>query len=171
MLIEGRVDVAFLMGPIRHDLIETHPLVVVPRAVATPLEHPLADRASVALADLSPYAMAIPKDADRDWADFWTATPRPIDEGVPPGPIVGNADESLAVVLAGRALVITINTVGTYYRDSSIHIAPIRDIEPATILLAHRKDASSQTLRAFCDVALDVSSGLEHNLFADRPTA
>lgn len=167
-IVEGQVDVAFLMGPIDHPLLDSHPLVVVPRAVATPHEHSLADRTSVELADLAAYPMAVPKEAAPEWADFWTATPRPIDKGVPPGPIVANADESLAVVLAGRALVITISTLRTYYRDSSIHIVPITDIEPATILLSHRKDSSSLTLKAFCDVALDVSRELQDELLDER---
>lgn len=165
-ILDGLVDVAFLMGPVAHEDVESHPLAVAPRAVATPLEHPLADRGRVQLADLSPYPMAVPKDAERDWADFWTATPRPIDEGVPPGPVVSNADESLAVVLSGTALVITISTVATYYRDGSIKILPISDIDPATILLAHRAGSSSQTLRSFCDVALEVSSELQDTLHA-----
>lgn len=164
-ILESEVDVAFLMGPIAHPLMETHPLVVVPRAVATPPDHPLADRTSVEIAELAPYPMAVPKNAAPEWADFWTATPRPIDDGVSAGPIVANADESLAVVLAGTALVITISTVGTYYRSSSIHIVPISDIEPATILLSHRSDSSSLTLKAFCDVARDVSGPLQDKLF------
>jgi DNA-binding transcriptional LysR family regulator len=163
-IVEGKVDVAFLMGPIAHSLLELHPLVVVPRAVAIPQDHPLADRMTVEIAELASYAMAVPKDAATEWADFWTATPRPIDIGVPPGPIVANADESLAVVLSGTALVITISSLRTYYRDSSIHIVPITDIEPATILLSHRSDSSSLTLKAFCDVALDVSRQLQGDL-------
>ena len=165
-ILDGQADVAFLMGPVAHDDLEIHPLAVVPRAVATPLEHPLADRETVRIADLSAYPMAVPKEAAPDWRDFWTGTPRPIDDGVPPGPVVSNADESLAVVLSGTALCITISTVGSYYRDSSIHIVPITDIEPATILLAHRKDAKSQTLSAFCEVSLEVSESLQGSLLA-----
>jgi DNA-binding transcriptional LysR family regulator len=166
-VVEGRVDVAFLMGPIDHPLLKVHPLVVVPRAVATPYDHPLAERETVEIAELSSYAMAVPKDAAPEWAAFWTATPRPIDEGVAPGPVVANADESLAVVLSGTALVITISTVRTYYRDSSIHIVPITDIDPATILLAHRNDSSSLTLEAFCDIAAEVSQHLQNEILAD----
>lgn len=164
-ILDGEVDVAFLMGPIESPGLETHPLAVVPRAVATPFDHPLAERTSVEIADLSGYAMAVPKDAAPEWSEFWTATPRPIDSGVPPGPVVANADESLAVVLAGTALVITISSVATYYRDSSIHVIPITDIEPATILLAHRADSSSLTLKAFCEVAMDVSSRFHDSMF------
>jgi len=163
-IVEGQVDVAFLMGPISHPLLEAHPLVVVPRAVATPHDHPLASRTSIELAELADYPMAVPKDAAPEWSDFWTGTPRPINHGVAPGPIVANADESLAVVLAGRALVITIGSLRSYYRDSSIHIIPITDIEPATILLSHRKDSSSLTLKAFCEVALEVSASLPDDL-------
>lgn len=163
-VLESQVDVAFLMGPIEHPELATHPLVVVPRAVATPLDHPLADRAGVELAELASYAMAVPGDAAPEWAAFWTASPRPMDANVEAGPTVANADESLAVLLSGTALCITISTVSTFYRDSSIHIVPITDIEPATILLAHRRDASSLTLKAFCDVALEVSCGLQDEL-------
>lgn len=164
-VLDGEVDVAFLMGPIEHPALESHPLAVVPRAVATPFDHPLASRSSIQIADLAGYAMAVPKDAAPDWSQFWTATPRPINQGVPPGPVVTNADESLAVVLAGTALVITISSVATYYRDSSIHVIPISDIEPATILLCHRADSSSLTLKAFCEVAMDVSASLEDSVF------
>ncbi|NNF10584.1 MAG: LysR family transcriptional regulator [Acidimicrobiia bacterium] len=163
-LINGEVDVSFLMGPIAHPDLATHALAVVPRAVATPLDHPLAERTTVEIADLAPYAMAVPKDAAPEWSEFWTATPRPVAPGMEQGPVVANADESLAVILSGTALVITISTVRSYYRDSSIHIIPISDIEPATILLAHRRDSTSLTLQEFCKVAQDVSGRLQADL-------
>lgn len=157
-IMDRRADVTFTMGPIDHPQIEVTPLMVVPRAVATPLDHPLAHRREVRIADLAPYRMAVPANATPGWAEFWTGMPRPIDPGIEPGPAVANADESVAVLLSGAALVITVSTVRTYNQD--IRVIPIVDIDPATIVLATAKTNRSHLVRAFQRTSVQVSESL-----------
>lgn len=156
-LREGTADVAFILGPVDHPAIEVTPLLAAPRAVGMPLDHRLSHQVSISIDELKYDAMAVPAGATREWEAFWTAMPRPIDPSVGPAPRVSNADESLAVVLSGQALVITISTVRTYYKDSSLSIVPISDIAPAVIGLATLRGTSYSTVAAFRQVAQEMA--------------
>lgn len=166
-LLDGRADVAFVLEPVDRPDIEVTPLLAAERAVGMPRDHPLSDRDSIHIADLSHDPMAIPAGASADWQTFWTAAPRPIDDAVAPAPRVSNADESLAVIFSGRALVIAISTVSTYYRDSSLSIVPIADIPPAIIGLATRRTTSYETVAAFREIALEAADLVATQLEAD----
>lgn len=159
-LLTGRVDIAFVLHPLEHPQIEVAALLAAPRVVAMPNDHPLSSRTSLSIEDLSSYALSVPSGASRDWQDFWTASPRPIDPGVPEPPLVSNADESLAVVLSGQALVIAIATVMTYYRDSSLTLVPITDIPPAVIGLARRRGSRHPGIGRFSEVACETAGAV-----------
>lgn len=163
-LLTGRVDIAFVLYPIHHDGIEVLPLLATSRAVAMPSDHPMGGSEVLKLQDLSGHALAVPAGAPADWQRFWTASPRPIDVGVGEPPRVSNADESLAVVLSGQALVIAISTVLTYYRDGSLAIVPIEDIAPGVIGLASRSDRTHPGIDSFIDVAEEVTESLASDL-------
>lgn len=169
-LLTGRVDTAFVLSPLVHRQVEVTPLLAAPRAVAMPLDHRLADRPSLSIEDLRGEALAVPSGATLDWEQFWTASPRPIDSGVENPPQVANADESLAVVLSGRALVIAISTVMSYYRDGSLAIVPIVDIPPAVIGLASRVESEHSGVAEFRKVAIEMAEPLADQLSRDLGT-
>lgn len=166
-LLDGRADVAFVLGPVDRPDMEITPLLAAERAVGMPRDHTLSHRDAISIADLRHDAMAIPAGASSDWQTFWTGAPRPIDSAVDSAPMVSNADESLAVVLSGRALVIAIATVSTYYRDSSLSIVPIADIPPAVIGLATPWATSYETVAAFREIALGTADLVAPQLEAD----
>lgn len=157
-LLDGRADVAFVLEPVNHPDITVTPLLSAPRAVGMPRDHPLGNRSHVEIADLRFDAMAIPAGASPEWEQFWTASPRPIDPSVGPAPTVANADESLAVVLSGTALVIATSTVKTYYSETSLAIVPIIDIDPAVIGMAVAKSTTYNTVEEFRKAALETAS-------------
>ncbi len=163
-LLTGLVDVAFVLHPVSHHQIEVFDLLAAPRAVGTPSGHPLSSKPSMSIEELRGHALAVPRGASADWRDFWTASPRPIDDWVPPAPVVANADESVAVVLAGQAFVIAISTVMSYYRDGSLALVPLSDIAPAVIGLASRVESEHPGIPAFQEVAAEMTESLAADL-------
>lgn len=169
-LLAGRVDVAFVLYPLEHHQVDVIPLLAAPRAVAMPNDHPLSERTSLSIDDLQSYPLAVPSGAPSDWQRFWTAAGRQVDPLVPEPPHVSNADESLAVVLSGGALVLAISTVMTYYRDTSLAIVPVHDLSPGVIGLAYRKGSEHPGIEAFTNVAIEVAEDIALNIGEESGT-
>lgn len=169
-LLTGRVDIAFVLHPLEHHQIEVTPLLAAPRAVGMPKDHKLASRKSVAIEELSEEQLAVPAGASADWQAFWTASPRPVADWLGEPPFVSNADESLAVVLSGRALVLAISTVMSYYREESLAIVPIHDIPPAVIGLANRVDTDHSGIGTFRRIATESAEALASKLSVELDT-
>lgn len=159
-LLEGRVGVSFVLEPVEHPQIEVRSLMTARRVAAVAPDHPLAQRAEIAIEELAEYPVAYPAGAPPEWAAFWTASPRPLRPGVAdPGVPVTTSDESMSVILTG-GVVITIETVRTFYESLDVHFVPIADIEPASIALAWLRDAPSASVRAFVAAGTEVAAAL-----------
>jgi DNA-binding transcriptional LysR family regulator len=160
-VIDGRIDVSFVLGPITHPQIEVRTLMTSRRVAAVAPDHPLADRSEITLEELADYSVAYPAGAPREWAAFWTASPRPLKPGVAdPGAAVMTSDESMSVILTG-GVVIAAETVRTFYESLDVRFVPISDIEPATIALAWLRSARSATVRDFVAAAEAVAATLD----------
>jgi DNA-binding transcriptional LysR family regulator len=157
-LLEKRVEVSFVLEPLSHPEITVTTVHTAPRVAAVASDHPLADRRSVSIADLAPYPVAYPTGAPPEWADFWTASPRPIEKGVTrPGVPVSTSDESMSVIVTG-GVAISIATVSALYQSFDIRFVPIYDIEPARIGVAWLTRNNDPLVREFISTAKRVSA-------------
>ena len=156
-LLDGTVDVSFVLEPVTHDDIAVETVFRSPRVAAVAGDHPLAEREQVAIEDLAPYPVAYPAGASPEWAAFWTASPRPIDRGVAdPGVPVATSDESMSVILSG-GVVIAMATVATLYQSFDIRFVPIVELEPASIGVAWLRRTDSAHVLDFVAAAREVA--------------
>jgi len=157
-VLEGKIDVSFVLEPLTHPEIEVRRLLTAPRVAAVALDHPLADLAEVSIDELAAFPVAYPAGASPEWAAFWTASPRPLEPGVAdPGVSVTTSDESMSVILTG-GVVITISTVRTFYESLDVRFVPIVDIEPAGIAVAWLRARGSPLVKRFVEIAVDTAA-------------
>jgi DNA-binding transcriptional LysR family regulator len=159
-LLDGRIDISFVLEPLQHPQIEVRSLMTARRVAAVASDHPLAQHAEVRIADLADYAVAYPAGAPADWAAFWTASPRPLSPGVAdPGVPVTTSDESMSVILTG-GVVIAVETVRSFYETLDVVFVPIVDIEPASIAVAWLRSGRSEAVSAFVDTSSRAAAAL-----------
>ncbi len=139
---DGRVDASFARSPIDLTDLDAVPVLSEPRVAGLWLDHPLAGRDRLVLADLSGQRMVSSATATEEWRRFWHVDPRPDGTPVPVGPLVENTEEMLEAVAARAAICITAASVPGYYRNPGVVFVTVTDIAPSEVVLCHvRGDA------------------------------
>ena len=148
-LADGRVDVAFIFGPLPVAGLSSITLVQEDRVLAIRPEHPLAERAVVNADDLRELPwLRVP--ADRGpWPTFWF---RNKGDG-PVGPIIKTADEWVTAIESGRGVAFTMPTVMQNFTTARLRVVPIEGLPPAEVLLAWRSDRDGPLVRALVESA------------------
>lgn len=144
---EGRVDAAFARSPVADDGLHLLPVLSEPRVAGLWADHPLADRASLSIADLAGEALVSSTTAPERWRRFWHVDPRPDGSPVRRGPAVENTDEMLEVVAARRAVCITAASVPGYYRHPGVVFVPVDDIAESEVVLCWARDDRRDALQ------------------------
>ncbi|MGK5732247.1 LysR family transcriptional regulator [Streptomyces sp. URMC 124] len=136
-LLDGDTDAVICYGPMP-DGVRTLPLGTEPRFVCLPDTHPLADRASVTLAELSDLpVIGFPPRVAAEWRDFWAADPRP--DGTPvrytdqPGTTL---DLCLALISLGHGIRFISERGRRLMPRPGIRFVAVTDLPPCTALLA-----------------------------------
>lgn len=136
MLRDGRADIGLLHSP-QNDLrgLDTEALLTERQVAVLPKEHPLAQRASLHLADL----------ADE-------TTPRWPGTSHGTGPMVHDSSELMQLIKLGRVVAVVPETVRDRLPDGLVH-RPVVDAQPATLVVAWAEHNTSRDVARFVDAA------------------
>lgn len=146
-LVDGLVDLAVL----RHRVdpaLESELVGTEPRVAAVPIDHPLADRAIVGLADLVPFTVAHDRHTATTSAELWMSA------GLPAPPMIqtGDVEEWLDLIAAGDAIGVTAAGTAHHYPRPGVAFVPIDDAPPIEVRLAwhrhYRHPFASRVARA-----------------------
>ena len=148
-LADGRVDVAFIFGPLPVAGLSSITLVKEDRVLAIRPEDPLAERTAVAPDDLRHLPWLRVTANGGPWPKFWFRT---AGEG-PVGPVIKTADEWVTAIEAGRGVAFTMPTVMQNFTTARVRVIPVEGLPPAEVLLAWRSDREEPLVRAFVESA------------------
>ncbi|WP_308103089.1 LysR family transcriptional regulator [Streptomyces sichuanensis] len=130
-LTQGQVDAALLRGRVTAPGLATELLLEEERVAVVPAGSELAEHATLTLADLAPWPVALNTVAGTTTLDLWPATARPAATIE-----VTNTDEWLTTIAAGRAVGITTSATPRLHEHPSITYRPLTDAPPVPLLLA-----------------------------------
>lgn len=158
-LLEHRVDALVTRMPIATDRLHVTILYDEPRAVLVPLDHRLAGKDSVGLADIA--HEPLPRLADPAWNAFWRIDPRPDGSRAPDGPLVTTVEDKLELIAAGEAVAIVPagDKIITFRAD--LTAIPLEDVEPSRVVLATRAGDTNRLLADFRKCAHALLTGPE----------
>lgn len=163
-LDSGRSDAALLRPPVDgSDQLEMVELFAEPRVVVLPVEHRLAGRQSVEVAELldEPWVIG----SHGAFRDFWELANH---RSAPPPLVIerGTVPEWYSEVAAGHAICASPLSASRYDRRPEIAFVPIADAEPSVCALAWPRGEESPELEALVEAALEVSRALPAELRA-----
>ena len=154
-LLEHRVDAAVARFPLATDTLDVTVLYDEPRELLVPLNHRLAGKESVTLADIA--AEPLPKLPDPAWNAFWRIDPRPDGSRAPDGPAVEVLEDKLELIAAGQAVAIV--AAGFRGIRPDLTTIPLLDVEPSHVVLASRSKDRNRLVDAFRKCARRQLSG------------
>jgi DNA-binding transcriptional LysR family regulator len=148
----GLVDVAFVKMPLEDERLAYEFLEHETIFAGLAPSHPLAQRSSIAIAEILDDPIVAAPRAAGPWRDFWLATE--YRGGKPPRVALeaANFDSELQAVAVGKAITITSLATTKYYARPGVVFVPIHDLPPVTVVLAWFADATSQLTDALVEV-------------------
>jgi len=148
-LHDGVVDVAFVHLPIDETGLEVIPVRAERRVAVVPAQHPLAGRASVAIADLADDPVIVQRGASDAWQSFHNVDPRPDGRSPRQGPAVDNIEEKLEQVAAGAAISFVPASTAASVVHPAVRFLAVDDIPPIQICLAWPAQRRSPVIEDF----------------------
>jgi DNA-binding transcriptional LysR family regulator len=145
----SEVDAAFIRLPLSLPDLRYRTLVVEPRVVALPPEHPLATRAELAIAELLDEPWIAIATNDATWRDHWLATNHRGGHPAQIGAEAATPDEAFEAVLAGRGVLLTRPTIAERFAGEGITTIPVPDAGPSLGAIAWQAATESALLQAF----------------------
>ena len=152
----GVVDVAFVKLPLEDRRLAYEFLEHEGIFAGLSPQHPLAQRTSIAVAEiLDEPIVAAPRSAG-PWRDYWLANEHR--GGKPPMVALeaANFDAELQAVAVGKAITITSLAATRYYARPGVVFVPIHDLPPVTVVLAWLSDATSPLADALVNVTREI---------------
>jgi len=147
-LLDGHVDLAVVRHPVLPPELDAEVVGREQRVAALPVDHPLADREAVSLADLTPWEVAVDRRSGTTTRELWEA------RGVAAPPLTwsGDVEEWLDLIAAGDAIGVTSEATAHHLPRPGVVFVPIEDAPPMEVRLAwhrnHRHPASGRIARA-----------------------
>ncbi|WP_062289511.1 LysR family transcriptional regulator [Demequina phytophila] len=140
-LTARRVDAVLAPAPLPHDqaILSTAPLWTEPRVLVMRATHPLATRESISIDEVRDETFVAVSGEHADAIAWWTVDPRPDGSHPRLGPRADDIEGLLELVSAGMGVNIAAASAAAHYPRADLAFVPIRDIEPATILLCTRR--------------------------------
>lgn len=132
-LTRGEVDIALLRGEVEAPGLITERLRTEARVAALPSDDPLAGRTELALADLADRTIALNTVSGTTSLDLWPAAARPTATVT-----VGNTDDWLAALAAGRAVGVTTSATAGMHPHPAVTYVPLTDAPPVPVVLTWR---------------------------------
>jgi DNA-binding transcriptional LysR family regulator len=155
-LDKGVVDLAFVKLPLNDARLAYEFLEHENVFAGLAPQHRLAQRSSIAIAEiLDDPIVAAPLRAGA-WRDYWLATE--YRGGKPPTIALeaANFDSELQAVAVGKAITITSLSAPKYYARPGVVFVPIHDLPPVSVVLAWFEDATSPLTEALLAVTREV---------------
>lgn len=129
----GQADVSYARLPIDQRGLTTHPVLSEPRVAVLPVEHRLAGKDRIDIADLADDHLLQDPDAVPEWRDIATELHRAGRRPTPP--VYRSVEEKLEHVAAGHGVaVLPLSTATFYTRPDVCHVA-VSDIGPSQVCL------------------------------------
>ncbi len=147
-LAEGRIDLAIVRGPLDRSDLRSEVVGTERRVVALPVDHALAFRPSVRLADLTSETLGVDPHNGTTRPSLWT------DAGLPAPATVETDDvESwLDLIAAAEVIGVTAEATAAHYPRPGVAFVPIADAPRVDVRLAwlraHPHDAAGRLARA-----------------------
>jgi len=164
--LEARnVDVVFAPAPLPlPPHVRAEPLWHEPRVLVVRAEHPLAARESISIMETAEEKFVAVENGLPDVVNWWIVDPRP--DGTRPrrGPTADSVEGLVELVAAGAGVNIAGASVSNHYRREELAYVPIRDIEPAMIVLCSLVDARNPMIAAFRETATSLSAVIHPTL-------
>ncbi len=145
-LLDHRVDAVVTRLPLATGGLHVTVLRDEPRVLLVPLDHRLAGKESVTLADIADEPLVRVPDAM--WNAYWRIDPRPDGRPAPDGPLVDAIEDKHELIAAGQALAIAPAGGRGAVRPDLAEV-PLDDVGPGHVVLATRADDRSPLVAAF----------------------
>ncbi|MEI7033535.1 LysR family transcriptional regulator [Streptomyces pratensis] len=150
-LTRGDVDAAVLRGPVDTPGLVAEALFTEARVAAVAADGPLAGRASLTLADLADGPVVLNTVSGITTVELWPPHARPRGTVT-----VGNTDDWLAVIAAGRGSgVSTASTAGTHPHSGVVYL-PLDDAPGVPVLLVRRDGPGHPALPELTALAREI---------------
>jgi DNA-binding transcriptional LysR family regulator len=149
-LSTGAVDVAVLRGDVPAGL-EHRLLTTEARVAAVPADLPLGRRRSLRLRDLAGKTLVLNTVSGTTRLDLWPEASRPTTTVE-----VGNTDDWLATIAAGRGVGVTPTATPRMYANAGVAFVPLRDAPPVEVWLAWRNPPTHALVPDLVATALTV---------------
>jgi len=150
-LLDGRIDVAYLRPPVADAGLELTPLYDEPRVAVLPVDHRLAGKTAVTVADLvdeqllPAHGVEPPAAARRGARAHRTVTVRTV-------------EEKLEHVAAGAGVLFVAVSMARYYQRDDLLAIPLSDAPPDQVLLARAAGRDSPLVDTFTRSARQVAT-------------
>jgi len=139
--------------------------------LAVSARHRLADRDSVALADIGrETVLSNPAQIPDYWANVMAPRLPPGARPPPRGPAYATVQEMLALIGAGKGVFPFPEQATRYYQRPDVTFVPIRDAPPFEWMFLWRRGNGTARVRAFTQTAKDMLSALPPTPEISRPT-
>ncbi|MER5549393.1 LysR family transcriptional regulator [Streptomyces sp. NPDC002589] len=145
-LLDHRVDAVVARLPFPTDGLEVTALYDEPRVLVVPLDHRLAGRESVTLADIADEPLPKVRGADPLASAFWRIDPRPDGRPAPDGPLIDAAADQFELIAGGQAVTIS---VPSHTLRPDLTTVPLDGVEPSHVVLATRAHDRNRLMTAF----------------------
>ena len=161
-LDRGRAELGVVRAPLSVPGLMFQPLMQEARLVALSARHPLADRASITLADLA----GEPIVTSDSWApalrDYWAGVDDGADASYRVAVAAPGPGEWLAALAEGQGVSLCPRSISGYYQRQDIAYVRVEDLRPCTVGLAWRASDGGPIIGNF--VASAMSYLATHNL-------
>ncbi|MDZ8187274.1 MAG: LysR family transcriptional regulator [Nostoc sp. ChiSLP02] len=160
-LLSGNTDVALLRLPVpKQEKVFTEILLVEPRWVALPSEHPLAQHQVLQIADLvnEPF-ITLPAETGI-WRDHWLAKNERGGHPIVFGTEVNNINEAMEAVINNQGIALVSETTAQIYALSGQTFRRVQDVSPSVLAVAWRRDSANSVVKDFVQACLDVTQHL-----------
>lgn len=143
-LVDGQVDLAVVRHPVERADLDSELVGIEPRMAVLPVDHPLADRDAVGLAELVPYLVAADRHTGTTSPALWSSAGLE----APPMTETGDVEEWLDLIAAGDAIGVTAEATAHQSPRPGVVFVRIHDAPPIEVHLAwHRQHRHPEATR------------------------
>lgn len=152
-LLDGRLDVALVRGPLAHSGLDVAPIALERRALLVASGHELAGEQEVDVQDaLSDQTLAL--GSPDEWSGFWQLDEERGTAHVDPRAAPATTIPEMQLAVAHGRMVITVpHAMGQLAPNPLVRSITLRDAQPSTIAVARRRGDRRPEVAGFIDQA------------------
>jgi DNA-binding transcriptional LysR family regulator len=147
-LLDHRVDAVVTRLPFPTDRLHVSVLYEEDRVLVVPVDHRLAGKESVTVADIADEPLPRVRGSDPAWSAFWRLEPRPDGRPAPDGPVIDALEDKFEVIAAGQAVAVTAGYGAGRLRPDLTTVA-LEGVPPSHVVVATRADDRRRLVAAF----------------------